>query len=364
MKENHSAVLSYMPQLDSLRSLAIFGVLITHFLQPADPLRSQFPWGWLGVRLFFVMSGFLVTGILIASRKKIDQEQRSPWKTIQNFYLRRCLRLFPIYYLYLALALIIHPEVRSTIVAFIFYVQNFLFAAQPDTFNIMSHLWTLAIEAQFYLVLPWFVIFLPKRWLMPILLAMALSSPVLRLGATVYGFTPHQTNMMLPAHFDTLCLGGLLSALTAASRSGRLLAQKLLSIGLWVGTPLLLAFLIGGMFKVDYEILAVFAETGAGLFFVWLIGRASQGFKGALGFVLNQKFLIYGGKISYGLYIFHFEMPELFQNYFLSGLNLTAIDNSRIIFPVYTIAAVLIAVTSWELIEKPLNQRKRYFLLK
>lgn len=364
MTEKRSAVLSYMPQLDSLRSFAIFGVLITHFLQADDPLRSQIPWGWLGVRLFFVMSGFLVTGVLIACRNKIAEKGISPWRMIQNFYLRRCLRLFPVYYLYLAFALILHPEIRENIAAFIFYVQNFLFAVQPETFGALAHLWTMSIEAQFYLVLPWLVIFLPKRWLIPMLLIMALFSPVLRLCGSLYGFSVHQVNMMVPAHFDTLCLGGLLSALTAAGRSGRVLAEKLMSIGLWVGAPLLITFIVSGLFEVDYRISVVYGESGAGLFFVWLVGRASEGFKGLAGSVLNQRFLVYGGKISYGLYLFHFDIPLIFQDHLFPELNLRAIDNSRILFPVYVLIAVLIAVLSWKLVENPMNQQKRYFSLK
>lgn len=364
MKEKRSAVLNYMPQLDSLRSIAMFGVMITHFLRPDDPLRAEFPWGWLGVRVFFVLSGFLVTGVLISGRKKIEQQQLSPWKMIQNFFVRRCFRLFPIYYLYLAIAFILHPEIRGNIVAFIFYAQNFLFAAQPETFHILAHLWTLAIEAQFYLVLPWLVLFFPKKMLIPVLVAMILLSPMLRVAFSVYGFTPHQANMMVPAHFDTLCLGGLLSAFKASGQSGQRLAKQLCSIGLWVGAPLVVAFIVGGMLRVDFQILSVFGGTGAGLFFTWMVSRASEGFTGIAGAILNNKLLVYSGKISYAVYLFHFEVPLIFQQYVLDGLNIKDIDNARFLFPVYVGVSILIAVVSWELIEKPMNQQKERFVLK
>ncbi|NDJ18745.1 acyltransferase family protein [Myxacorys almedinensis] len=366
--KSNGSVLSYMPQLDGLRSFAIFGVLITHYLQPDDPLRSGFPWGWLGVRLFFVLSGFLITGILISCRQKVDNELISPWKIIQNFYVRRCLRLFPIYYLYLALVVLIYPQTRSYIVAFIFYGQNFLFAAQPETFttiiSLTSHLWALAVEAQFYLILPWLVIFLPKRWLVPMLLAMILAAPVLRLTLIAYGYTVHQVNMMTPSHFDTLCMGGLLSALMASGRSGLPLVKKLMSIGLWIGIPLLLAYIVGRWFGLDSRISIVFAESGAGLVFVWLIKQASEGIKGFPGSVLNQKFLAYCGTVSYGLYIFHFEVLYVFQKHLLSGFNVTSINNSRILLPIYTIAAIAVAAIFWEVVEKPMNRRKRHFSLK
>lgn len=365
MKLQHKrtdATVSHMSQLDSLRSLAVLGVFITHFLHADDPIRWGLPWGWLGVRLFFVLSGFLITGILIACRQKIEDGSVSARKILRNFYLRRCLRLCPVYYLFLALALLIHPDLQSHLVAFVFYVQNFLFAAEPDTFNTLSHLWTLAVEAQFYLILPWLVLFLPKKRLIPTLLAMTIAAPIVRFTLLVWGLSTHQVNMMMPCHFDTLCLGGLLSALTASGIPGRRLAQKLLAIGFWVGTPLLLAYFVGRLLKVEDEILTVFAESGAGLFSVWLIGHASVGIKGFAGTVLNQKSLIYCGEISYGLYIFHFEIPKLFQNYTSLALGMT-VDHGRIMFPIYTATAILVASVSWMWIEKPVNQLKRRFSL-
>lgn len=364
MRRNRSAVLSYMPQLDSLRAFAMFGVMITHFLRPDDPIRLQIPWGWLGVRLFFVLSGFLVTGVLIASRQKIEQEQASPWKILQNFFIRRCFRLFPLYYLYLALAFIIHPDIRDNILVFILYAQNILFAIQPETFGILSHLWTLAIEAQFYLILPWLVIFLPKKTLIPLFVAMILFSPVFRLAMYDCGLTVHQANMLVPSHFDTLCLGGLLSVLMAAGQSGQILARKLCSIGLWLGAPLLMVFVFGRLMWESAEVSATIGAIGAGLFFTWLIGRASLGFNGLMGAILNQNWLVYGGKISYAVYLFHFEIPPFFHNQLLEGTNVMAIHNTRILFPVYVVLSIIIASLAWKWIEEPMNQQKKRFVLR
>lgn len=364
MKEKRSAVLSYMPQLDSLRSFAMFGVMITHFLRPDDPIRFQIPWGWLGVRLFFVLSGFLVTGVLIASRQKIDQEQASPWKIMQNFFIRRCFRLFPLYYLYLALAFIIHPDIRGNILAFILYAQNILFAVQPETFGTLAHLWTLAIEAQFYLFLPWLVIFLPKKTLIPLFVAMILFAPLFRVALYGYGLTFHQANMLVPTHFDTLCLGGLLSALMAAGQSGQALARKLCSIGLWLGAPMLMILIFGRIFWGNPAIFSILDETGAGLFFTWLIGRTAIGFDGLTGAILNQNWLVYGGKISYAVYLFHYEIPPFFHNQLMQGTNIMAVHNTRIIFPVYVALSIVIAIVAWKWIEEPMNQQKKRFVLK
>src|SRR5215207_8678629 len=96
-----------MPQLDALRFFAVLGVLISHFWTP-----QELPWlfadidlGWLGVRLFFVLSGFLITGILLDARSLTETTSLTPVYLIGQFYIRRFLRIFPIYYLVIAIAL-------------------------------------------------------------------------------------------------------------------------------------------------------------------------------------------------------------------------------------------------------------------
>jgi peptidoglycan/LPS O-acetylase OafA/YrhL len=168
-------------------------------------------------------------------------------------------------------------------------------------------------------------------------------------------------NMMMPSHFDTLSLGALLSVLMASGQSGRVLAKRLLSFGLRFGTPLLLAFIIGRNIGISNQILGVFAESGAGLVFIWLVGHASTGFKGVPGAVLNNSVLIYLGQISYGLYMYHIDVPKLFDRYLFSRLGVTAADYDMLLFPIYTAATIAIAVISWKFIEQPINQLKRHF---
>src|SRR5437867_12025886 len=94
----------YMPQLDSLRFFAVLGVLVTHYAQPQHfPwILGTLEWGDLGVRLFFVLSGFLITGILLGCRELADATPQSVFLLIRQFYCRRFLRIFPVYYLVLA----------------------------------------------------------------------------------------------------------------------------------------------------------------------------------------------------------------------------------------------------------------------
>src|SRR5215471_9719868 len=124
----HSNALKYMRQLDGLRAIAVLAVLWTHYL-PQEYWLSGIYWGGVGVRLFFVLSGFLITGILLKSRQYITQGKQCSLVAIRQFYIRRFLRIFPLYYVILALtAIMAIPPVRETIAWHIAYLSNVYFA--------------------------------------------------------------------------------------------------------------------------------------------------------------------------------------------------------------------------------------------
>src|SRR5215475_7898397 len=126
----HSNAFKYMKQLDGLRAMAVLAVLWTHYL-PEEYWLFGVYWGGLGVRLFFVLSGFLITGILLKSRQYVIQEKQHPLFAIRQFYIRRFLRIFPLYYTVLALAVLISmPQVKEVLVWHISYLSNVYFALQ------------------------------------------------------------------------------------------------------------------------------------------------------------------------------------------------------------------------------------------
>ena len=98
------------PQLDGLRALAVSAVLIGHFFPFDNPIRTTLPLGWLGVRLFYVISGFLITGILLEGRQVAAAGVRGLASVLRRFYVRRVLRIMPAYYGVLALALALGVE--------------------------------------------------------------------------------------------------------------------------------------------------------------------------------------------------------------------------------------------------------------
>src|SRR5947209_10880356 len=135
---------SRIPELDGIRGIAILMVLMVHFgSAPGLPsaVGAVVEFGWAGVDLFFVLSGFLITGILLSTRQHEGY--------FSTFYRNRTLRIFPIYYAFLLVALVLAPEWKQ--VAYWLYLGHFMNASdQPIKY--MRHFWSLAIEEQFYLL--------------------------------------------------------------------------------------------------------------------------------------------------------------------------------------------------------------------
>jgi peptidoglycan/LPS O-acetylase OafA/YrhL len=142
--------LDYLPRLDGVRALAVGGVLVTHFMWFLEPIQTM-ELGRTGVRLFFVLSGFLITRILLDYRSRM-----SVGEAARHFYWRRFLRLAPPFYLAVTVALILNlANMREDWPWHVFYLSNFLLAARGSV-EPVGHLWSLAVEEQFYLV--WFAV--------------------------------------------------------------------------------------------------------------------------------------------------------------------------------------------------------------
>ena len=228
--------MGYMPQLDALRAFAVFGVFATHFLPKEHWANAYVDLGNLGVKLFFVLSGFLIAGTLYQARDQIDAGRLTTGRAILNFYARRFLRLFPAYYLYILMGAFLLPGFVEHVWWFIAYAANFLFAWQPRTYvTYMPHFWTLAIEEQFYLFMPFVMILLRRQWLIAAAMAMVLLGPAFRLAGLACRFDVFQVNMMMPAHLDTLGMGVLLSAITTQFGMEHRITRRFLAVALWIG---------------------------------------------------------------------------------------------------------------------------------
>jgi peptidoglycan/LPS O-acetylase OafA/YrhL len=172
-----------MPQLDTLRCFAVLGVLVSHlwWQSPLPWIFAPLSWGHMGVQLFFVLSGFLITGILLDGRRRVDAGETTPRFFARQFYARRFLRIFPVYYLTLVVLVALDfGRVRDFAPILFGYVSNLYVSVTGEWIGHFSHLWSLAVEEQFYVVWPFLILLLPRRMFLPLLLVVILLAPATR----------------------------------------------------------------------------------------------------------------------------------------------------------------------------------------
>lgn len=329
----------YMPQLDAIRAIAVLFVMVFHFVPKSDRFA---PLGSMGVRLFFVLSGFLITSILLASR------ERPLAASLKSFYARRFLRIFPLFYFALfAAALLNIDAVRKTLLWHVAYLSNVYFYLRGDWQGPISHFWSLGVEEQFYLVWPWLILCVPRQWLIWVIGAMIPLAPLVRLAS------PDPMISILPfSCLDSLGLGALLAY--QASR------RWLVHTAFCIGVPALAVLLVLRNLGTETPAQVVALDFAGSLAGVWLVGRAATGFGGFARNVLELPPVLYLGTISYGLYVYHGFMPYLLGPA-LASVNVPVL-NWLWRFFILSAATVLLASVSWRVLEKPIIGLKRYFV--
>ena len=354
----------HLPQLDSLRALAVLGVMVHHFW-PETAARLGLTTGFLGVQLFFVLSGFLITGILLRARDLVQTNRQSAATGIRQFYIRRLLRIFPMFYATLAIAWIVGlPEVRDSVLWHLAYATNIYFVRIQDFHGSVSHLWSLAVEEQFYLVWPFAIVVTPRRQLLPVLIAVTVLAPAFRLVGSLADLHWMVTFVLPFANCDALALGAILAYASAGHTASRPFRSRFIGAAFWIGLPLVLVLWFLEWHHLSWSasrwFRRGFENTVWALFFVWLIDRAARGFGGPVGRILQLRPLTYLGQISYGLYVIHpFVARVVPWVYTRMGV---AYPSTRLLeFSVLSAATILMAAGSWHFYERPLNDLKRYF---
>jgi peptidoglycan/LPS O-acetylase OafA/YrhL len=377
LPEKKVSIGSHIPALDGIRGIAILLVMLFHFV-PSSGLtgvvgktvskltRS----GWAGVDLFFVLSGFLITGILWDTK-------RSP-HFFRSFYLRRVLRIFPLYYAVLLVVfggLVLLPSFRTPEVEEIVHQQGWLWTycsniptafCERYVFNEdqlrLGHFWSLAVEEHYYLLWPAVVFLFDRKSLMAICLGMILLALPCRLFLLQEG-RPLAAWVLTPCRMDELAAGSFL-ALAARGPGGirRLVPYAWLAggmSGLVIVTIGLSSSVNGsGSGLGRYPVLACF--FGA----LVLLGVAA-GRRSVLGFTLNSRVLVFFGRYSYGLYVFHALLAPVFETFFPVPALSNMLHSTSLGILAYVVLAfcvsILAALVSWTILEKPFLQLKRYF---
>jgi peptidoglycan/LPS O-acetylase OafA/YrhL len=307
--------------LDGVRGIAILAVMVFHF-----SAMSQLPsstWldsavtnvagaGWAGVDLFFVLSGFLITGILY------DAAQ-SPHNFFRHFYARRALRIFPLYFGFLAVLLLLLPLVRSMDTPdfrelrrnqfwFWTYLTNIWMAGRPWFRNDLyatGHLWSLAIEEQFYVVWPAVVFWLNRRQLMAVSLGAIVFAFALRIAMWQFDARPTSTYVLTPSRVDALAVGALIALCVRDAGDRALLLRCLWPVAAVSGAVVItLAAIQGGLDPYESWVQCA-GFTALALLFGGLIAAEVTASLPALHAIVALPALRTVGRYSYGMYVLH-----------------------------------------------------------
>jgi peptidoglycan/LPS O-acetylase OafA/YrhL len=355
--DKSSPKLDYLPGLNGIRALAAILVVSTHWPNLIISLKC----GWIGVNIFFVLSGFLITRILLYEKQK-------PFKLyLKTFFIKRALRIFPVYYLYLAISAIIvlliyyfsptlskSPILKEAMgslkydMAYYFSYtynikQNLSYALHLKRYasEFFGHVWTLAIEEQFYLIFPFIVYFFNKSQLKKIVIAIIIICPLIRLWTATIG-----VNLVTDRYFlgqviyvntfcqaDALAFGAVLALfdikIKFPYRTFFLTVFIFLSVGLICLYYLRKSgyiFIEGNSFGYNFpgfwfdektswfliNIRPFYQYTLVNLLAFFLIAPATIK-KPIFPSIFQSRAMDYLGKISYGIYLFHFPALALFK---------------------------------------------------
>lgn len=360
----------FKPQLSGLRFCAVLFVVVYHFSVFLIGLKS---WHYdLGsfIVFFFVLSSYLITRILIDAKRKAIGKGMPVWKVAVAFLTRRTLRIFPACYLYL-LILWLFPlegyDLRQHPGYYFGYIYNVWIFITSSWGPYAVHLWTLAVEEQFYIIWPWIILFIPTKHLFKVFLLMAVSAVAFRIiFITVYPYQPvFPMLVLMPSCIDSFAAGALLAYLHYTGRENNqwLKWASFIAIPVWI--LLILTNHHRSFIGLDRVFISLFAVT--------VIDIANRGYTGIAKLFLENRVVQYLSKISYGIYLYHliatlffWKLFEIAQHALIgSGYDLSSAGkifaSPYISFWIYFILAIGCATISWYCVEQPFNNLKKLF---
>jgi len=370
--ENTKLKSKRIPELDGLRGIAILLVLIWHYvIDIKHPYFSdmhqnfQIFWSfsWTGVDLFFVLSGFLIGGILIDHKGSLNY--------FQTFYIRRICRIFPLYFFWLFLFVVIvfsfpnwvknfpnHKLFNDYVPlwSYFIYIQNFFYGLSTQEGPYwLGITWSLAVEEHFYLILPTMIYFLPRKRLPHVLWALVILSPLVR--ALLFQHPPKgmMTFFLMPGRMDCFFLG-VIGAILYRNHNYMTIISKNLH-WIYVGTTIILIQLISMCYRnvsmVSWD-MASYGFTLVSFFYWGLLMIALTEKKGLISTILRLSILRNLGIIAYGVYIFHQGINGLLHGLIRKDIPFHGnIWDMQITLCAF-ILTIFIAKISWTYFEKPI----------
>jgi peptidoglycan/LPS O-acetylase OafA/YrhL len=355
--------------LDGLRGAAVLAVFLYHFgggshAPTTLPVRLYLivvHSGWLGVDLFFVLSGFLITGILYDTAHKDSR--------IKNFYARRALRIFPLFYGvlfgFLLLTPVLHLHWQAGHAFYFLYLYNMMpwlapNLGSPGPAMMLNHFWSLSVEEQFYLLWPFVVWFVPDRrkllWIAVALMAFALGS---RLYIVLYVGTQDTMLGLLQTRADSLLFGAAV-ALLVRGPSGRSLPATPVAI---VSGLLSLLVLWRGQISFHHsQLIGTVGYTTIGIFFSCIVYWA-QTEENWVTRIFSASFLRFFGRYSYGLYVYQGLLMIFIIPYVHTVQRLVHSEAIGGVLFIFLALGLLVSISmlSFHLFEEPILRLKKHF---
>jgi len=374
-----------LPTLDGLRGFAILAVVLYHtdylFVIPhgfiAKTYHGLTRMGWSGVDLFFVLSGFLITSILYDSKNKAGY--------FRVFYIRRVLRIFPLYYGFLTLFYVVLPPMliatghesavrdiikpSTQLVAWLYLVNWFTRPLHHSYVSYyIAHFWSLAIEEQFYLLWPAVVKFLNRARLRKVCYALVVGSLVCRLVLFSAGLQPEAYAWTI-CRMDGIAVGALIALSMRAPLEWEALRRRAplvssVSMVFFVA----LSALAQHSRTCDYLLWTLGSTALVLMFGTWLIFALSPT-TNAINVACSQRFAQEAGKYSYGAYVLHQPLLNLLQSRgFGTQMLVPYLHSEALSVLVVTLVSLIVTATaallSWHLFEKQFLKLKEPLSMK
>lgn len=366
----------HLNELDGIRGIAVLLVMTFHLgmrqFAGKNPIDFFIGSGWTGVDLFFVLSGFLITSILLDTRRQQHY--------FRNFYVRRALRILPLYYFAVAgFLLVVLPLahrvhllhlVRPEYTAFYWlHLSNLSSAFGFMATSPIGHFWSLSVEEQFYFVWPLLVFALDSLPLLAACLLLALASPVLRMLPAMQAMQasyPEFLYRLTPFRLESLCYGAVLAILAMyalRAEPARRLLQLVPGVATATGAILFgVASYVAGGPEYQTPSMSGYGYTGSALFYMGLVGWAvtHTGSEQLPARMLRSRFLRFFGKYSYAMYVFHVPVSDC-----VKPAVAYLIKNQWAVAPIDLVLGIgittVLARLSWVLLEQPFLKLKERF---
>ena len=339
----HHAALPYLPELDFLRAIAVLGVLYAHVWTESSVL------GTLGVKLFFVLSGFLITDILLGLRQS-DCALATPLPRLVNFFIRRALRIWPAYYLLLGLLIIANfQNIRDVAGWHLMFASNILFAVRNEHLPwATSPWWSLSVEEQFYLLWP-AVMLLPPLRAIPWIIGLLIYAGILfEFGVFHSGYTGLGAYYLPPAAFLALGTGALLSFLRFRHGSIPTIVERM---G-WAALPLVVLLTVTSRIDWTWGVLSVVSMAA-------MVTWGARGGSVWARRITRSPPMLWIGRRSYGIYLYHVPLLAIWFSFIPEEHFLH--PRGPLLFAAGLATSLAVAGLSWAIVEGPANRLKRLF---